>query len=137
MNNPQRANDVHKLDYHATTKSVHILTLRYGIDKCIVMLQVKYCKHMFVRKKVCHYIYMKTLLSYVFTQKIRLRCEVPRGGSGSLMKCEVPRGGLGSLMESEVPRGWSGSLGECEVPRGRSGSLMESEGGDQLFQIFI
>ena len=94
---------------------------------------------------------MKTLFSYVFTQKksdlyinlvdraqkIRLRCEVPRGGSGSLMKCEVPRGGLGSLMESEVPRGWSGSLGECEVPRGRSGSLMESEGGDQLFQIFI
>ena len=53
------------------------------------------------------------------------------------MKCEVPRGGLGSLMESEVPRGGLGSLGECEVPRGRSGSLMESEGGAQLFQIFI
>ena len=76
---------------------------------------------MFVRKKVCHYIYMKTLLSYVFTQKIRLRCEVPRGGSGSLTKCEVPRGRSGSLMESEVPRGRSGSLMESEVPRGLVG----------------
>ena len=53
------------------------------------------------------------------------------------MKCEVPRGGLGSLGECEVPRGGLGSLGEYEVPRGGLGSLMESEGGDQLFQIFI
>ena len=47
---PRNLEELHKTDYHPARESVHIWRLKYGIGKCLVMLPVKYYKHMFVRK---------------------------------------------------------------------------------------